>query len=228
MTAPQPVYLEVPFGPLSVLQAVNVLISTLGESEVETVSATTESVQALSRLNEADLDLQSKSWSWNREYGFQTTLSADGTVALPANTLIASLAYGQSQNWTSSPFSNLVPDTGQPTRVVLRGNRLYNPDASTYVFPAAPILDLTVRLSWDLLPVAAQQAIVYKAAQRFHARLQGDSIVIQVNTQDLRDAMATLEQYEDATFQANSVNGNVSSLGALYGTGGMRRNRGGL
>jgi len=226
MPAP-PQYIIVPQTPLTILQAVNLLISTLGESEVASVSATTESVQALSRLNEADLDLQSKGWSWNREYAFQLTLNGDGTVSLPANCLRVTLAYAQSQQSQSAPFSGLISDSGFIPRVVQRGLSLYDPDNHTYVFPVAPQVDMIVRLPWDQLPVQAQFVIVYKAAQRFHARLQGESIVIQVNAQDVRDAWATLEQHEDETAHWNAVNGNASSLSALYGVGGMRRNRAG-
>lgn len=223
-------FIIVPATLLTQLQAVNLLISTLGEAEVDSLSGNEDATEALSRLNEADLECQSIGWNWNRLYGFQLTLNDDGTITLPDETLGLTAAYAQGNS--PGPFQGLVSsgNLGQRINVVQRGTLLFDPVNNTTVFPYAPIVDLIVRIDWDSLPQVARQYITYKAAQRFHARKQGEGIVLQVNTEDIKDAFQTLNQREDENVpgQLNSIDGNANVLQAIYGVGGMRRNRAGL
>lgn len=209
-------WLIVPAQLSTTLDAVNVLISTLGESPLESIDPppTTEAQEALNILNEADLQVQSRGWVWNREDAFPLTLATDGTCPLPAQTLRVVNAYWQGQ-------------ADDSIEVVQRGNQLYDRTNHTYTFKAAPKVDLIVRLPWDLLPQAARTYVTLSAAQRFNARKQGSNVVLQVNAQDVRDALATLEQQEDEVAKPNTVNGNSSVVSALYGVGGLRRNRAG-
>lgn len=209
-------FLIVPATPLTQLQAVNVLIASLGESPIESITPppSSDAEEALGRLNEADLEVQSEGWHWNREKDFQLSLNGDGTVSLPAQTLRMAAAYASAQN-------------SQPLEITARGLTLYDLGNHTNVFTAAPYVDLIIRLDWDSLPQAARSLITLTAARRFHAGKQGSQVVLEVNAEDLARARAVLEQYEDEDAGANSVNGNLGVVTALYGIGGLRRNRGG-
>lgn len=205
----------VPSTLLTQLQAVNLLLNSLGQTGVNTYDPppTPTVADALNALNEADLDIQSKGWHWNREYSFPLTLDGSSYVALPDQTLRVTNAY-------ASPG-------GIALDITQRGTKLYDLTNHTYVFPAAPVVDLVMRLDWDLLPQVARAAIAYQAAYRFQARKQGTGVVLQVNQADVLKALTLLEQHEDETAGANAVNGSVHIVSALYGVGGMRRLRGG-
>jgi hypothetical protein len=198
-------WLTLPAQLSSPLDAVNVLISTLGEAPLNTISPppTTEAQTALAVLNEVDLGVQLKGWAWNTDLQMTLPLAGDGTVTLPAETL------------------KVVGDPG----LVQRGSSLYDRINHTYTFTAAPKVDLTVRLDWDQLPQAARSYITLEAAQRFQSRKQGSQVVLQINAQDIRQALSFLEQQEDGIAQTNSINGNPSIVSGLYGIGGLRRNR---
>lgn len=200
------------------LSAVNTMLASLGEAPISTLSPppTSDAEEALARLNEADLDLQSAGWFWNREHDFPLSQAGDGTFSLPDQTL------------------RMVPSASNVGAGLLdlvdRGGKLYDRTNHTFVFPSGTAIkaELIVRLDWDSLPQAARAVIVYRATQRFHAGKQGSSIVLNVNAEDVRRAVATLEQSEDDTAQHNAIRDNVNIGQMVSGVGGMRRNRGGL
>jgi hypothetical protein len=200
----------------STLDAVNKMLSSLGESPIATLSPppTSEADEALQRLNEADLDVQSEGWAWNREHEYPLSRAGDGTMPLPAMTLRVTPSASNVGSWS----------------VVDRGGKLYDRKNHTFTFDAGTVIkaDLIVRLDWDSLPQAARAYITYQATQRFHAGKQGSAVVLNVNSQDVLRARTTLLHYDDEVDQANAINGNAGVVTALYGNGGMRRNRGGL
>lgn len=208
----------VPATLLTQLQAVNILIASLGESPIASITPapTSDADEAIARLNEVDLEVQSEGWHWNREKDFQLTLNNDGTITLPDETLRMANAYASEHM------------TGTPLEVTARGAALYDMKNHTNVFTTAPYVDLVIRLDWDSLPQVARAYITHEAARRFHAGKVGSQIVLEVNQENLQRARLTLEQYEDEQAGENTVYGNASVVTALFGIGGMRRNRGGL
>lgn len=209
-------WLVVPAQLTTTLEAVNSLISTLGEAPVTSISPppTSEVEEALARLNEVDLEVQSRGWIWNRESAYPLPLSTDGTVPLPDQCLRVTNAYWQ----------------GQPDGVidiVQRGPQLYDRTNHTYTFKASPMVDMIVRLDWDATPQAHRSYVTLLACQRFHARKQASQVVLQINGQDLARAQAVAEQQEDEVAQYNSIDGNSGVVSGLYGLAGMRRNRAG-
>lgn len=198
------------------LGAVNKMLSSLGEAPIATINPppTSDAEEALGRLNEADLDVQSEGWAWNREHDFPLSLAGDGTIPLPAMTLRMTPSASTVGTWD----------------VIDRGGKLYDRKNHTFTFTGQtpPKVDLIVRLDWDSLPQAARAYLVYLATQRFHAGKQGAAVVLNVNSADVLRARTTLLQYDDEVAQENAINGNAGAVTALYGVGGMRRNRGGL
>lgn len=210
-------FIVTPASLTTTLAAVNTMLASIGEQPISTLTPvpTSDAQEALDRLDEMDLNVQSEGWSWNREYEFQLTLASDGTIPLPNMTLRATLS----------------PDQVGDFQVVPRGSNLYDLKNHTFDFSAggvAPKMELVVRLDWDSLPQAARSYIVYVATQRFHASKQGSEIVLNVNSADVARARATLQQYDDEVAPVNAIDGNQNVLNAIYGVNGMRRNRGGL
>jgi hypothetical protein len=208
----------------TILEVVNQLISSLGESPVASYdpSPSVDVDIALGCINEADKFVQHRGWEWNRNYDFLLQPNADGLIYAPNNTLRATLAYNERQNW----LANCV--NGHAVKVVLRGKRFYDQTNNTYDFTGKTMyVDYVERLQWDDIPDTAKAVIAYEALKRFQSRVQQSSIVLQFNAQDLAQAWKLLEQQQDAESRDNVINGNASVRSRLYGTGGMRRNRAG-
>jgi hypothetical protein len=217
----------------SELDAVNQMISSMGEAPVTTLvpSPSIDVDNALAALNEADKQVQRKGWEWNREYAFPLQLAADGTCPLPANILRVVAAYESPPTDVDIPDSGvqLPGPLGPSLKVVARGLQLYDQINQTYVFQNGPIyVDTIVRLQWDLLPETARAAIALTALGKFQSRSQQSSIVLQFNPQDLKEAMADLQNQQDDESQQNSIDGNNNVVQALYGFRGLRRNRQGF
>lgn len=211
-------FLSLPAQLTSPLDAVNTMLATLGHSRVTTLSPppNANAIDALARLNEVDLEVQTRGWHWNREYSYPLTLNEDGTVTLPNETLSVMAAYASA---ASNP--------GIPLNVTQRGSKLYDLVNHTYVFTTAPIVDIIIRQDWDSLPQAARSYTTLEACDRFQAPKAGNQIVLQVNGQAKSKCWTLLEQREDETAGVNAVDGSINVVTMLYGLGGLRRNRGG-
>lgn len=213
----------------SILDVVNQLISSLGEAPVATVEPPTSSDVdlALGCINEKDIIVQTEGWEWNRLYGWPLTIARDGTVPLPSNTLRCVKAYataGQLGGVNSGGFNSYA---GQAIKIVALGDKLYDQVNNTAVFTVAPVVDLIVRRPWNEIPAIHRMLIAYEALKTFQARVQQSQITLQFNQADLDQARKLTGWQQDDESQENSIDGNVNVISALYGIGGMRRNRGG-
>lgn len=216
-----------PATPSTIIDAVNTLVACVSEGPFAVIdpSPSPEVDKALTALNEANRDVQSRGWDWNREYGFPLTLAPDQTCPLPANCYRVTAAYYTATNNTLGLATN-----GAPTKFTKRGSLLYDQINHTFAFTQgiAPVVDMILILSWDLIPESARRLITYKAAQKYLSREQMSGPTMQVNQQDIREAWIVIEQEEDEVNAHNSIHGNLATRVLLYGEGSLRRNRSGL
>lgn len=205
--------LIVPSSLTTPLDAVNVLIRSLGEAPVNSIDPPPhmDAQDALAELASVDLEVQSRGWAWNREEDWQLSLDGDNKVPLPDMTL--HMSRGKTET--------------QYTRIVKRGGFVYNRELRTYQFSRAPKVDLIIRMPWDDIPQAARRYITLEACQRFHAQKGPERVVLEVNAADLRRALTTLEQQEDLDEGLNTVY-STAVQSALSGNGGLVRSRRGL
>lgn len=203
----------VPASLTTTLQAVNTMIMSLGEAQVDTIDPPPhqDAADALSYLNNVDLELQARGWFWNTEE--RLTLERDGDlhIPVPAQTL-----------WCGPAFD----ETGYAD-IVQRGSFMYDRAGHTLVFTRDIYVDIMLRLDWDSLPQAARTFIMLTATQRFQATKQASQIVLQVNARDIQNALVTMEQREDDD-RRNNTTYATSTLLAIQGIGGMRRSRFGI
>lgn len=193
------------------LAAVNVLLSTIAESPVNSidVSQSVDVATAIGSIDEVDRAFQTKGWHWNREDGMSMAPDTDGQIVLPANALWIGAAYWQ--------------DSVTPVRVAERARKVYNRDDHTFIFTDPIFLDLVVKLEWEEMPEYARQYITIAAAELFQARQQGSSIVERVTRVDVEAKMALVEQREDEAEENNSIGGN-RYVQTVLGTRVRRRN----
>lgn len=189
------------------LKAVNVILAGQGETPIDSLDATQSSLaqKAIEVLEETSRSLQAKGWFWNTEDDFPLNPNADGEVYTPVNSMRVSR-----------------PNNGVGDILVVRGQRVYNRTQRTYTFPQGqPItVDMVLYLDWDDVPEFAKQAIIYVAQRRFQMRELTSTAIDRAIEDDLQNAIATLEQAEDAAGPANFL---TDSLDGMAREGTIRR-----
>lgn len=197
----------------SQIDAVNVLLGTIGEEPISSLEPPIEAVDAavaLSTINEIDLTVQAKGWWFNREYALPLTPNSSGNCQLPDQTL-----YLAKARWANA--------SAVPCKVVERAKMLYDPINHTNVFTAPVVVDLVVRIPWDDMPEVVRRYITIRAAKQFQARQQGSVIVDKVTDEEIQAALGTVEQQEDANEQFNSITDSPAVQRVVRGAGVRRR-----
>lgn len=183
--------------PTTELEAVNTILSVIGESPISSLSegaAVADAVTAQSTLSEVNRAVQSKGWHFNTEKDFELTpVVGTGYITVPSNTL---------------RVDSSGDDFG--VDVVQRGSRLYDRKNHTYAFTKSIKTDLVVLLPFDELPETARHYITIKAARVFQSRTVGSDALFQFTVVDERDALAALKRAEGITGDYNILTGSMS------------------
>lgn len=169
--------------PTTTLEAVNIMLSSIGEAPVNSLaSGLVDAEMAETILNATSREIQSRGWKFNTEKKFRITPNTDGEILLPTNTLKA--------------------DINQSTReldLVQRGNKMYNLISHSYKVGTTVELDLVVFLDFELLPEAARHYITIKAARVFQDRTVGSESLHGFQERDEVSAMIEMKDAEGDT-----------------------------
>jgi hypothetical protein len=175
-----------PLSPTTKLQAVNLMLSTIGSAPVNSITGTNSADVALAVqvLDETSLAVQMEGWHWNteREVPF-TPDPVTSYIVVPANALMVDVDYPD----------NLKVD------VILRGQQLYDLKTRSLVFTESVKATVVYALDWEYLPQAARYYINVKAARIFQDRLVGSEKHHAFTLRDEVMALAKLREYEGET-----------------------------
>lgn len=190
---------------LTELEAVNVMLSSIGEPPINSIDgAGVDAQMANDLLNEVSRTCQQKGWHWNRE---NHTLSpdVDGFINLPSNT-----ARVDSVN-ADKAFD-----------VIQRGLRLFDRANTTYVFTVPVELELVVYLPFDELPDAAKEYVTARAAMLFQQRMLASDTLNSDLQKRAQEAWNDIFRSEIKTQDPNVLRDNWSTL-AIVQRGWFRR-----
>ena len=181
--------------PTTELEAINTMLSTIGESPVNAVEDTgnVDVVIARQILQTASREVQARGWHFNTEKNYTITPDSEGYLVLPNAVLKVDTVY---------------PDSSKD--VVVRGSRLYDREKHTYVFTDAVKVDMTILLTFDELPEVARNYVTIRASRIFQERVVGSDTLHAFNSQDEARAMVSLMEYEADTADLNILSGNYS------------------
>ena len=188
--------------PTSELEAINTILSVIGESPISTlsdISSVADAVTAQSTLSEVSRQVQTKGWHFNTEKDFELspeTYSKEITV--PSNALRVDTS-GDSRE----------------TDVVQRGQRLYNRTRHTYQFDSSIKCEIVVLLPFEELPQAARHYVTIKAARVFQSRTVGSDALYQFTALDEKDALLDLKRNEGITGDYNILHSNPTVYRSL-------------
>lgn len=184
------------------LEAINIILSTIGESPVNSlgeVPMVVDAVVAKSVLKEVSTAVQEEGWHFNIEKNFTMTPDVVNKEIMVPYNCIQCDASGQDSE----------------RDVCVRGNRLYDRDNHTYVFDWPVTVDMVLVLPFDELPQAARHYITIRAARVYQQRVVGSETLGNFTEKDEARARAVLRKFEADTADYNILNGNWGVMRSL-------------
>ncbi|NDB34833.1 MAG: phage tail protein [Flavobacteriia bacterium] len=173
------------------LDAINTMLTTIGESPVNSVNASTADTRiAQLILGEVDRATQIKGWNWNTEKEVTLTRNGSNEIVLANNVVRVDVSRQE------------YPDV----EVVQRGNRLYDKKNKTFVFSKDLKGELVYLLPFTDLPEQARYYIVVRSARLFQQRMIGDATGSAFSAEEETTALMALQDSEDETADHNIFN----------------------
>ncbi len=182
------------------LSAVNELLNTIGETAVNSLaSGLGDASDALRTLRSVSRRIQTKGWSWNTDERLFLSPTATGEIIVPLNALSVD-----------------TMDEDERVDAVLRGPRLYDRGAHTYLFSRPLCCRVVSLLDFSELPEPARQFITISACRKFQANFVGSETLYRFTADDERMAWADLINDEADTEDGNLLYGNYDVGSILY------------
>lgn len=184
------------YQPLTELEAINMMLTNIGETPVSTLNSTGDLYVSVARqmLYDTSREVQTVGWYFNTEINYPLPRDTSGRITVSQNIISLDLT-----------------DEYYTYDAVLRGNKLYNRKDHSYQFDKNLKADLTLFLSWDELPQPARQYVAIVAARRFQKRYQPDDYTTKVTADEEIMAKAQLED-----FDANTRDYNMADNYAVF------------
>jgi len=171
--------------PTTQLQAVNSMLSTIGEAPVNSLSSgLVDAETAETVLNEVSRDVQSFGWNFNSEPDVLAAKDSNGKIPLATNVLRADLA------------SSVTKYRSNKNEYVQRGLFMYDKVQHTDIINKDLKLDIVYMLDFTLIPEVARRYITIKAARLFQERVVGSDNLSAMNRADEQQAHFALKELE--------------------------------
>jgi hypothetical protein len=172
----------------SELEAVNTILSTIGESPLNSLSGSlpVDGTIAKNVLSEVSREVQSQGWHFNTHY--KVTLSRDTDNKIPLATNIVRVEVDPRR------YSKVSYD------IVQRNNFLYNLAKNEETFDTN-FQDATAvyLLPFDEIPEQAKRYITIRSARIFHDRTLGANTIHKFSQEDEAKSLSILKQAESHT-----------------------------
>ena len=169
------------------LEAVNTILSTIGESPVNSLTGTlpVDATTPLNVLDEISREVQSAGWHYNSHY--KVDLSRDGDNKIPIGTDV--LRVELNTKYDRSSYD-----------VVQRDDYLYNLAKNSETFDQ-DFTDNSIvyLLDFSKLPEPARRYITIRAARVFHDRTLGANTLHKFSSEDEARSLAVMKQDEANT-----------------------------
>ena len=186
------------------LQAVNTLLSIIGEAPLNqlTPPLTGDAALAERTLDEISTEVQGAGWSWNTMVYKQIPLDANGHSTLASNTLAVRF------NPLSYPSQ----------RFVLRGTKLFDRVENKYDLRGSLgvaltggtsdlIAEIVEELDWDDIPETGRRYITIRAGRVFANRAVTSQSIESYTADDEENALQILKRTEDMAQNNNFISG---------------------
>lgn len=182
--------------PTTELDAINTMLSSIGEAPVNTVedSGVVDAVMARQILTSVSREVQTRGWHFNTDKDFKLTPTfPEGELVLPRSVL-------------------RVDSVGidEHIDVVVRGQRLYNRRKHSFRFDRPLLVDIIILLPFDDLPEPARGYITIRASRIFQERVVGSGELSSFSQKDEMRALVALKEMDGDTADYNILTGHYS------------------
>lgn len=179
--------------PMTDLDAVNKMLSSIGQAPVNTLSVTGigDVAKAIRQLTDVTREVQSVGYSWNTDENVELTPNGDGLILLPNGTLGID---------ASEPTTNVVARRHTASNKLA----LYDLDTHTFVFTDPVEVNIVWGFEFNDLPQTARAYIATAAARRFQAQIVSSQVLDRFNEEDEMRAYLNLQRDERRVRDTNS------------------------
>lgn len=181
--------------PTTELDAVNIMLGTIGESPVNSLAGEQSMVDvavAQQVLREVTVEFQGEGWHFNTEKDWPLQPTADTKeILLPSN---------------CSKVDSSGPSAARD--VVMRGNRLYDRDNRTYQFDTPITSELVLLLSYAEMPPAGRYYVAVRAARVFQQRMVGSDTLASFSESDELRARSAFRKGDTNNADYNFLSGS--------------------
>jgi len=187
--------------PTSELEAVNIMLSAIGESPVSTLNnaSLVDVSLAQSILKETSVDIQSQGLHCNTEINYPLVPNVSGEVIVPNNCVRID-----------------TTEASADVDVTQRGNRLYDrKERSFNSFSGTLYVEMVLLLDFSDLPQHVRRYATVKAARRFQARYVGSQTLGGFTEVDEREALVQFERAEKLNEDNNILSDNFDTYKIL-------------
>lgn len=168
------------------LEAVNVLLTTIGEAPINTLSGNQVTDVSVARqvLLEVSREIQSQGWHFNTESNVKLNPDQFNNINVPAD----------AAQIESSDYN-----------ITTRQGKLYDLDKHTYSFSKTIEVTLVSYLAFDELPDAAKKYITTRAARIYADRMTNSETLHRMLSRDEAQALVDLRSFEGETASHNMM-----------------------
>ena len=185
--------------PTTELQAVNTMLSVIGEAPVNAITGDTTVDVSVAKniLDETTMSVQSQGWHFNTHYKYTVTRDDDNKVPLPSNCVQAD---------ASADYRYID--------VVIRDGYIYNLETHTDTWSTdltLPTLDVVLIQQFEHLPEYARSYITIKSSRRFAARYVGDKEIVKLTGADEQEAHNAFKAADSRSADVNILDGDANT-----------------
>ena len=187
---------------MTVLEAVNVLLTTIGEAPVNTLTGNqvTDMTIANQVLTEVSREVQAQGWHFNTEDKVVLSRNEFNFIVIPAD--VARI---------DTPDYNTV----------IRGDKLFNLDTRSYEFTTTVEASIVYYQDFLELPDVVKKYITTRAARIFSDRMLNSETIHRMVSRDEQKALIDLKDFEGDTADFNMM--DSYSVSRVMNRGNKRR-----
>lgn len=181
------------------LDAVNLMLASIGQSPVNTLSGSLpkDVSKAVIALDSALREVLTQGWSFNSDTEYELTPDGSSNIAIPATALQVDPTYGQ--DYTPRYNSSLA------------GMYLYDRESRVWTFSNDVKVDIVWAFEFEQIPQHARQYVATKAARKFQSGILASAVLHQFTRDDESEAYATFRRVEK-----RQKNFNINKYSVAY------------
>jgi hypothetical protein len=163
--------------PLTELDAVNMMLLSIGQSPVNTLAITNIKDVSFAQLtlHNTAREVQSRGWWFNRERNYPLAPNVDNKIPVPPSTLD-------------------IDCEDQNEELIQRGAFMYDMKNHTFTIPRTLKYDVITFLTFTDLPQTARNYIAVRAARIFQSQSVGSEVLYRYDAQLEQEMLAPFER----------------------------------